>query len=426
MAFNSRVMSEKLIKSKVNPQTFAKFNKRIAVAESVQKKAGREFGIEKKAALATLLENTSSLLEATNSANIPSKTFFLDMITAVVPNLIASDIVSVQAMDSKAGIISYLRYKYGTTKGDTTAGTVFTDSLNTGYSDPLYTSRMVDNELYSNGANLDFTPVIAGTFNAVDGNGKMIVEGTVTGNTVALVCPTDPNITGTLDYITGAVTFTGTTGDVLMNYSYDNETVPFNNITGNQYQNVIPEMTMDLAQLPIYAKSRKLAAYWGFDAAYDLKKQYGTEINDVISTQAAGEIAHEIDTEIALDLLKKAGAGPVLTWSKTAPIGVNVIDHYDSLWVRLTEGANIVFGATQRVQPNYILAGLNAAAVMECMRNFDGTGASNAVGPHFVGTLGGKYKVYVIPQFPADKFLMGYKGTNFLETGLTRDYVMAA
>jgi len=50
----------------------------------------------------------------------------------------------------------------------------------------------------------------------------------------------------------------------------------------------------------------------------------------------------------------------VLQWSKTAPIGVNIIDHYDSLWVRLTEGANTVFGATQRVQPNYILAGLNA------------------------------------------------------------------
>jgi len=426
MAFNSRVMSEKLIKSKVSNQTYAKFGKRLAVAEAVQKKAGKEFSIEKKAALATLLENTSSLLEATNSQNIPSKTFFLDMITAVVPNLIASDIVSVQAMDSKAGIISYLRYMYGTTKGGTTAGTVFTDSLNTGRSDPTYTSRVVENELYANGANLDFTPVISGTFTAIDGAGKVIIEGTVTGNTVALVCPTDSGISGTLDYVTGAVTITGTTSDVLMTYSYDNETVPFNNITGNQYQNVIPEMTMDLAQLPIYAKSRKLAAYWGFDAAYDLKKQYGTEINDVISTQAAGEIAHEIDTEIALDLLKKAGAGPVLTWSKTAPIGVNIIDHYDSLWVRLTEGANIVFGATQRVQPNYILCGLNAGAVIECMRNFDGTGASNAVGPHFIGTLGGKYKVYVIPQFPANKFLMGYKGTNFLETGLTRDYVMAA
>ena len=50
---------------------------------------------------------------------------------------------------------------------------------------------------------------------------------------------------------------------------------------------------MSLAQIPIFAKSRKLAAYWGFDAAYDLKQQYGAEILDVMSAQAAGEIAHK-------------------------------------------------------------------------------------------------------------------------------------
>lgn len=134
----------------------------------------------------------------------------------------------------------------------------------------------------------------------------------------------------------------------------------------------------------------------------------------------------EIDTEIALRLLQQAGAGTTLTWSKTAPIGVNTIDHYDSFWVRLTEGAKIVFGATQRVQPNFIVCGLNVGAVIDCMRNFEASGSSSAVGPHFTGTLGGKYKVYVVPQYPANKFVMGYKGTNFLETGLTNNYAVAA
>ena len=69
------------------------------------------------------------------------------------------------------------------------------------------------------------------------------------------------------------------------------------------------------------------------------------------------------------------------------------------------------------------------------MRNFDGTGAKTGVGPHFLGTLGGKYKVYVVPQMAADDFVMGYKGTNFLETGyvyapympiLTTDLLMPA
>lgn len=438
---NSGFMSEQIIKNKVNGSIYTKHAKRLKMAESVQKQLGKSLGVEKKAALATILENTSSLLEATNSQNIPSKTFFLDMITAVVPNLIASDIVSTQALDAKAGIITYLKYHYGTTKGATTAGTSFSSSLATGYSDPNYTNRVVDEEIYAgSNASLDFTPVIPGTFTATLDNGTVITESaTVTNGVVNLISATDPTVTGTLNYATGAVEIkvngNDPTGDVVMSYEYDNETVPFNAHLTETYHNVIPEMTMSLEQIPIYAKSRKLAAYWGFDAAYDLKKQYGQEINDVISVQAAGEIAHEIDTEIVMDLARKAAAGALLTWSKTAPVGVNIVDHYDSFWVRLTEGSKIIFGATQRVQPNFIVCGLNVGAVIECMRNFDGTGAKVGVGPHFIGTLGGKYKVYVVPQMDADDFVMGYKGTNFLETGyvyapympiLTTDLLMPA
>lgn len=116
-------------------------------------------------------------------------------------------------------------------------------------------------------------------------------------------------------------------------------------------------------------------------------------------------------------MAKQAAAGATLTWSKTPTIGVNVVDHYDSFWVKLTEGAQTIFGATQRVQPNFIICGLNVAAVIECMRQFDGAGATTGVGPHMIGTLGGKYKVYVVPQMDANEFVLGYKGTNFLETG---------
>jgi hypothetical protein len=47
------------------------------------------------------------------------------------------------------------------------------------------------------------------------------------------------------------------------------------------------------------------------------------------------------------------------------------------------------------------------------MRNFDGAGAAGGVGPHFIGTLGGRYKVYVVPAMPADAFVMGYKGNSY-------------
>lgn len=390
------------------------FERNIRIAEKVQKAQGKTLTLEKKAALAQVLANTQQRLnEATNSSNIPSKTFFMDMLTAVVPNLIAPDIVSTQALESKAGIISYLRFTYGTNKGSVSAGQMFNNSLYTGNSNQYYTSRTIDEEPVIDGVNFEFTPILPKTIvlNLPDGT-RYTDDGT--GN---LINPLTSTTVGTINYATGAFNCATAVDGTLATYDYNNEQVP---------DLQVPELNMSLAQIPIYAKSRKLAAYWGFDAAYDLKQQYGTEILDVMSAQAAGEIAHEIDMEVVSRLYNGAAAGPELTWSKIPPHGVNVIDHYDSFWARLTEGAKMIQQATQRVHPNFIVCGTNVSAVIECMRNFDGTGASDAVGPHFIGTLGSRYKVYVVPSMAEDTFVMGYKGTNFLETGLTYSYAKAA
>jgi hypothetical protein len=420
------ISAEAILNTPQNQLNLRKYDKRIKVVESVQKKSGKTFGFEKKVALATMLENTRKIMEAagtgaTNSSNIPSKTFFMDMISAVVPNLIASDIVSTQAMESKASIVSYLRYLYGTDKGATVAGTMFNNSLYTGISDPNYSSRLIVDEQVVDGVNFEYAPILPGTVViTLPDNSTIIDDGT--GN---LKTP-DGTAKGTINYATGAFTCTDATEGTVTRYEYNNEQVP---------DLKVPEISLTLAQIPIYAKSRKLAAYWGFDAAYDLKQQYGEDITEIMATQAAAEISYEIDTEICNDLVRLAGAGNEITWSKIPPTGVNIIDHYDSFFVKLTEGSKIIFQATQRVQPNFIICGTNVAAVIEVMRQFDGTGASDAVGPHFIGTLGGKYKVYVVPLMQEDTFVMGYKGSNFLETGfiyapympiLTTDLLMPA
>ena len=149
----------------------------IKAAERVQRAQGKTLTLEKKVALATTLNNTKMICEATNSANIPSKTYFMDMLTAVVPNLIAPDIVSTQALESKAGMISYLRFTYGTDKGQTTAGTMFNNSLYTGRSDQYYTSRLVDGEAVVNGVNFEYVPILPKTITITlpDGLAKIIL-----------------------------------------------------------------------------------------------------------------------------------------------------------------------------------------------------------------------------------------------------------
>ena len=417
-----QVSAEALLRTNENQQRLNKYRTRIMAAENVQKKLGKTMDLEKKVALATMLENTQHILEATNSANIPSKTFFMDMITGVIPNLIASDIVSTQAMESKAWIVSYLRYNYGSDKGSTTRGTMFNNSLYTGRSDSHYSSREVFEEQVVDSVNFEYSPILPATIRITLPDGTQYID----NGTGDIVDPTTSAVKGSIDYTTGAFSCTDATDGTIATYEYNNEQVP---------DLQVPEITISLAQIPIYAKSRKLAAYWGFDAAYDLKQQYGEDIINVMSTQAAAEISYEIDTEIVNDLVRLAGAGPELTWNRIPPTGVNIIDHYDSFWVRLTEGAKMIFQATQRVTPNFIVCGTNVSAVIECMRNFDGTGAMDSVGPHFIGTLGGKYKVYVVPLMEENTFVLGYKGSNFLETGyiyapympiLTTDILMPA
>ena len=410
---NSDRLVERVLANGNSRNNMKLFERYIGAAERVQKSQGKKLTLEKKVALAQTLANTKMICEATNSANIPSKTYFMDMLTAVVPNLIAPEIVSTQALESKAGMISYLRFTYGTDKGNVTAGQMFNNSLYTGRSNQYYTSREIVDEVVVDGVNFEFVPILPGTVTVTIPDGTVYTDDGQ-GNLINLA--TSATV-GTINYASGAFTCATATDGSVANYEYNNEQVP---------DLQVPEINMSLAQIPVYAKSRKLAAYWGFDAAYDLKQQYGTDILDVMSAQAAGEIQHEVDTEVVTKLLQGAAAGPELTWNKIPPTGVNVVDHYDSFWVRLTEGAKIIFQATQRVQPNFIVCGSNVSAIIECMRNFDGTGGTDAVGPHFIGTLGGRYKVYVVPLIDPDVFLMGYKGTNFLETGLTKGYKKVA
>lgn len=410
---NSDRLVERVLANGNSRNNMKLFERYIGAAERVQKSQGKKLTLEKKVALAQTLANTKMICEATNSANIPSKTYFMDMLTAVVPNLIAPEIVSTQALESKAGMISYLRFTYGTDKGNVTAGQMFNNSLYTGRSNQYYTSREIVDEVVVDGVNFEFVPILPSTVTVTLPDGTVYTDNGQ-GN---LVNPATSATVGTINYTSGAFTCATAIDGTVANYEYNNEQVP---------DLQVPEINMSLAQIPVYAKSRKLAAYWGFDAAYDLKQQYGTDILDVMSAQAAGEIQHEVDTEVVTKLLQGAAAGPELTWNKIPPTGVNVVDHYDSFWVRLTEGAKIIFQATQRVQPNFIVCGSNVSAIIECMRNFDGTGGTDAVGPHFIGTLGGRYKVYVVPLIDPDVFLMGYKGTNFLETGLTKGYKKVA
>lgn len=388
------------------------------------KMADENFSDEQAFKLAILLENTNQALvkaerkfinEATQSVDIgPFKKHGFDLITAVMPSLIAEEIVSVQPLTQKIGQIFYLKYLYGSNKGSVRKGDVMFDSFQTspGYANADYSSEHIDNEILHAGGqtvvegNLDYTPVRPGTITIKGGLAEVMDDGK--GNLKG-------GATGTIDYNTGAykLTFSSEPSSAVeAEYHFDLEVAP----------STIPQVDIKIEEAIVTARPRKLRALYAFDAAYDLEMSQGVDINDALLTATSHEIRHEIDAEIMLDLYRQAGI--TSTWNFTynpQTMNISQKEHRETFIDEIISSSNAMFQATRRAVGNFIIAGKLASDVLESIGSprYVPSGIKDAVGPHFAGTLDGKFKVYKNPFYNEDEYLIGYKGATFLDAGYT-------
>lgn len=170
------------------------------------------------------------------------------MVATLIPNLIAPDLVSVQAVDNRVGMINILEYQYADDKGNALNGQTFASPLAYNGTDRQYASSAVTETMTAavpQGTTnvLKWTPVKTESVHVYAPDGTEY-EGVVFDQS------------GTL--VTGALN----AGD-MVTYLYDNETVPVR----------APKIKLDIRSLPVETKSRKLAAIWSFDAQYELTKE---------------------------------------------------------------------------------------------------------------------------------------------------------
>ena len=374
---------------------------------------------------ALMLENTQNYIqqldETTKVVNLGN---FVDygfgVITAVMPALVANEIVSVQPLKARTGEIFYLNYKYGSDKGNIRKGGDMISAIRGANADTTYSSQEVPSEevgqLVSGTTTYEFylsyTPVAAGTLNLSAGSFDITDngDGTLTGGTGS-------NLTsGTIDYVTGKInlTFSAVSTDAALAGSYYFE-------YGNQdVDGNIPQVDIDLTSTSIASVTRSLRARWMFDAAFELLQVHGINSDEEIAKVMAQEIRHEIDGEIMNDLYTQAAAGSaVYTWSKTPGTGVSFKDHKDTFVDTLINMSNAIFADTLRGDGNFVVCGVNAASIVESIGDGRFVSTADAIkpGPHVIGTLDGKWKIIKNPYYPADNFLVGYKGSSYLEGG---------
>lgn len=368
-----------------------------------------------------LLENQSNYLdmltETTTTYDPGLATYHkyaFPLIRSIYPNLVSTELVSVQPMLGPTSMVFYLQIVYGSTKGAAVAGTDIHENP-----DMYYAGEYVPGETgfagtgtgpYTN--TLSWTPIRPNSVSITDGVEIFHDDGA--GSLYG-----DAGGTGTITYSTGAIaalTFAASTTASLISadYEYNSEGV----------SREVPELDIMLTGSPVIARGKKLRARWSMEAAANMRALHGLEAEVELTAVLAEEIKFEVDREIIEELWRIAGAGAV-SWDMTPPSGISARDHRETFSYKITEASNLIFAATRRAEGNWIVCGTGVANIIETMQpRFKPSGMIGQTGVINIGVLDGKYSVYKDPYFgmtgsqtTANSFLLGHKGASFLDTG---------
>lgn len=199
----------------------------------------------------------------------------------------------------------------------------------------------------------------------------------------------------------------------------------------------IPELNLELRSESIVAKTRKLKAVWTPEYAQDLNAYHSIDAEAELTSMLSEYISQEIDLEI-LDMLIK-NAQTTERWS--ARIG-RTYDHvtstfqdysnaqgnasafnqqtwFQTLGTKVQKVSNAIHQKTLRGGANFMVCSPQVATILESIPGYavDGEGMKFAMGVQKVGQLNGRISVYKNPYMLENQILVGFRGTQFLETG---------
>ena len=196
------------------------------------------------------------------------------------------------------------------------------------------------------------------------------------------------------------------------------------------------EMAFTIEKTSVTAKSRALKAEYTTELAQDLKAVHGldaeTELSNILSTEILAEINREIIRRVLT--VAKLGALNNTTTDGTFDLDTDSngrwsVEKFKGLHFQIERDANVIATETRRGRGNIIIASADVVAALSMTGSLDTGGAvaggtvsdDGITGNTFVGTLNGKYKVYVDPYYSAtdQEFIMvGYKGSSPYDAGL--------
>jgi len=238
----------------------------------------------------------------------------------------------------------------------------------------------------------------------------------------------------------GSQAFTSSIGATLVYHSQPTSTSrgDFEDRTANGTTINIPEIELELKSEPIVAKTRKLKAVWTPELAQDLNAYHSIDAEAELTQMLSEYISLEIDLEI-LEMLQ-INAFTSEYWSARVGYEFNTATNtfaidsntaaasayqkntwFQTLGVKMQKVSNKIHQLTMRGGANFVVASPNVCTILESMNGFNTNPGKDALtfaaGVSNIGQISNRYDVYKNPYMTENVLLMGFKGSNFFETG---------
>jgi hypothetical protein len=203
----------------------------------------------------------------------------------------------------------------------------------------------------------------------------------------------------------------------------------------------IPEIDIQLKSEAIVAKTRKLKAVWTPELAQDLNAYHSVDAEAELTAMLSEYIAMEIDLEI-LDMLKLNADAKTAYWSAKVgfeydgsgtgqPAWTEISGQsnaytkpawYQTLGIKMQSVSNAIHQKTLRGGANFAVVSPEVATILESVTGYvqstgDASAKQYSMGVEAVGSINNRFTVYKNPYMLDNSILMGFRGSNFLETG---------
>ena len=404
----------------------------------------------------------------------------LPLVRRVFGNIVAQELVSVQPMNLPSGLVFYLDFKYGTSAGKFTAGNDIMGKTGPN-SPSGSVSPFGEDGLYGVGRygfSISQSTVAASTtgtaaeagFQDIDFDSELSASKT-SGTSFYKINIAKSNFTrpdllalrswdfsqsgvkvyhqftkedgANISLIVSASNDEGGEQEATGSYTVNFVQQPdagnrgdFEDRVGNATVNQlnIPEVNLEMRSLPIVAKTRKLKAVWSPELAQDLNAYHSVDAEAELTSMLSDYISMEIDLEI-LDMLI-SDAVTEEYWSakagedydaSTKSFDTNTFygtrfEWYQTLVSKIQKVSNEIHRLTLRGGANFVVVAPKVATILESLPGYvsqpgDGGNDQFSMGISKIGQAAGRYTVYKNPYMTENSILVGFRGSNFLETG---------